>query len=294
MSDRIQRPEIKKTYGKQKDTSVEDAIIQPRVHHRKNGCIFNDLTSLQENRENIPEQFQNIKKRAAPTIANEYLAADMKRQKKNTSGKVSQKYIAEFFKPTFAIPNENEDSDNYMKRKGKNSTIPRFDSGNRVTPSTTIETKRRVKEYEQLFLDLGQKSFNTCTCTDCNMSYNRGTIDDEALHAKYHQAIVGGISYKNEILLQLYPEINGGRVIMLKFNQSNPFEKRKIRQILDVINTELCAVELSEERLDKCKIYLYVTDKKRVMGCVVAEPISQAYRVVESGNMLLQIGTSSD
>ncbi|CAG8561642.1 2947_t:CDS:2 [Acaulospora morrowiae] len=287
MSENTKRPRIKKTYGKQR---AENALILSP----KNNCILGDLTNLQRNKENILEQFQNgklSKKRVAPTNMYDGLPVELKREK-DALGKASQKPISEFFKPIFVISDENEDSGNRCTKKKKmNSMIPHFDSENKISAITTTEIKRHVKEYEQLYLDFGQKSFNASTCPECHMSYNRGTIDDEALHAKYHQAI----SYKNEILLQQYPEDNGSRIVMLTFNQSSPFEKRKIRQILDVIDTELCAVKLNEEKLDQCKIYLYVTDKKKVVGCVVAETISQAYRVVEDDKgMVLQIGTSSD
>ncbi|CAG8483584.1 854_t:CDS:2 [Scutellospora calospora] len=127
--------------------------------------------------------------------------------------------------------------------------------------------RKRVKQSEQMFLDFGQKNFDTYTCPECQMPYSRGTVEDEAIHAKYHKAVVRGItytSYKHEMMLQQFPEDNS-RIMMLAYNQSNQFEKRK----------------------------------KKVEGCVIAEPITRAYKVSRGDNEIkrdekMQVGTSND
>ena len=45
-----------------------------------------------------------------------------------------------------------------------------------------------------------------------------------------------------------------------------------------MITRELGSVEIREDKLLSSKIFLYVTSKKKVVGCVIAEQIKQAYR----------------
>ncbi|CAG8487447.1 2392_t:CDS:2 [Diversispora eburnea] len=211
----------------------------------QNEYILNDLTNLQEDK---CFKESEPKERVFITATDDSTATKLKIQK--------QKFIADFFKNIESLSN--------------------------------TDKKRRVKENEQLFLDLGQKSFNSYTCPDCKMSYNQGTAEDETLHAKYHKAAIGGIAYtnyKNQIFLQQYPEDNGSRVVMLTFNQSNPFEKKK----------------MNEKKLEQCKIFLYITGNKKVVGCAVAEIIPQAYRVIDDddngiteNSERIQIGMASD
>ncbi|CAG8743213.1 1299_t:CDS:2, partial [Racocetra fulgida] len=126
----------------------------------------------------------------------------------------------------------------------------------------------------------------------CHMLYSRGTVEDEVVHAKYHKAVVRGITYTHEIMLKQFPDDNS-RVMLLVYNQSNPFEKRKVYFI-----KMGDAKELSEQKLDQCKIYLYVTDKKKVEGCVITEPITRAYKISRSDDSTqvekMQVGTSNN
>ncbi|CAJ0650923.1 14057_t:CDS:2 [Entrophospora sp. SA101] len=65
--------------------------------------------------------------------------------------------------------------------------------------------KQKKHSGEQLFLELGQKNFSFYTCPECKMCYSRGISEDDALHSKYHRAVIGGIiysSYKNEVILE--------------------------------------------------------------------------------------------
>ncbi|CAG8467749.1 12355_t:CDS:10 [Cetraspora pellucida] len=224
-----------------------------------------------------------------------------------SSGEVKQKSISDFFKPKndrFENSSDDDSGNVIVKRQKRQAypLIPRFNSENntRIHSDTASPPRKRVKQTEQMFLDFGQKNFGVYTCPECHMLYSRGTVEDEVVHAKYHKAVVRGItytSYKHEIMLKQFPDDNS-RVMMLIYDQSNPFEKRKILQILNVIDTELNSIELSEQKLDQCKIYLYVTDKKKVEGCVIAEPITRAYRISRSDDSTqvekMQVGTSNN
>jgi hypothetical protein len=61
-----------------------------------------------------------------------------------------------------------------------------------------------------------------------------------------------------------------------------PIDRRlsKIREILEVVNTELGSVEFEDDKLARSKIFLYINDRKKVIGCVVTEHITRAYKCV--------------
>jgi hypothetical protein len=51
------------------------------------------------------------------------------------------------------------------------------------------------KKYDQLVLDLGQRNAGMKLCSDCGMSYANISKEDEALHMKYHNSVMGGVDY---------------------------------------------------------------------------------------------------
>jgi hypothetical protein len=51
-------------------------------------------------------------------------------------------------------------------------------------------------QYEQLYLDVGQKSFRFETCSVCSMTYHNGVPEDKLLHQSYHKRYIRGIEMK--------------------------------------------------------------------------------------------------
>ncbi|KAK9761715.1 hypothetical protein K7432_013166 [Basidiobolus ranarum] len=160
---------------------------------------------------------------------------------------------------------------------------------NAILPTSLLRSKRQQTQvhspvpkkprFQQLFLELGQKDFGLITCPECKMQYSRGQEDDDAFHDKYHRAVIAGIEYphyKNEMIASRSNESDESIIVLSK--SSSPFEKRKLKEILEIVNTELGCPTLSESRLDSCKVYLYVKSKK-VIGCVVTESIEYAFKV---------------
>ncbi|RUS18899.1 ESCO1/2 acetyl-transferase-domain-containing protein [Endogone sp. FLAS-F59071] len=205
-----------------------------------------------------------------------------------------QTTISDFFalKPLTSLPSSLSSSLHPRLRK---LTIPHFNT----PPPVACAPNPKPKRYEQLFLDLGQRNFGATTCPECQMSYNRGQGEDDTIHEAYHRAAVGGIDYpgyKNEIVVD--KDNAGGRIVMIT-HRSSAHEKKKLmcflimcyvvefphqlQDILKTVNTELGSVELPEERLEQCKAFIYVSAKKKTLGCVVAERIESAYRVVPVG-----------
>ncbi|KAF9341681.1 N-acetyltransferase esco2 [Linnemannia elongata] len=56
---------------------------------------------------------------------------------------------------------------------------------------------------------------------------------------------------------------DAGRASSVSASGSN-FEKKKVKEVLEVVNKELGSVEFDPEQLDSCKVFLYISGKKKV------------------------------
>jgi len=63
---------------------------------------------------------------------------------------------------------------------------------------------------------------------------------------------------------------------------SSKHELKKLLEILNVVNYHLSAPDITIEQLQRCKSFLYLGGARRILGCVVAEPVDFAYRVIPS------------
>ena len=51
------------------------------------------------------------------------------------------------------------------------------------------------KNYEQLYIDFGQKGISPIICQDCGMPYNPSIQEDDIQHKNYHNIIIDGLEY---------------------------------------------------------------------------------------------------
>ncbi|KND04864.1 uncharacterized protein SPPG_00563 [Spizellomyces punctatus DAOM BR117] len=145
-------------------------------------------------------------------------------------------------------------------------------------PSKFLSTKPPIIKYEQLFLDLGQKDTGLVTCPDCGMAFSKAKAEDDALHQKYHRAVVNGVEwpgYKSETVACEFADKSQ---IIVVTNTSAKQLKSKAAAIVSLVNNELGSI--STDVPIGCKIFLYISAGKRIQGCVVAEPVSSACRVM--------------
>ncbi|KAF9352487.1 N-acetyltransferase esco2 [Mortierella sp. AD094] len=90
-------------------------------------------------------------------------------------------------------------------------------------------------------------------------------------------------------------ELSNSRIVMVSMSDpgksasslasgGSGFEKRKVKEVLQVVNKELGSVDFEPEQLDSCKVFLYVSGKKKVIGCVIAERIKQGFEIISHAN----------
>ncbi|RPB08576.1 hypothetical protein P167DRAFT_608600 [Morchella conica CCBAS932] len=162
------------------------------------------------------------------------------------------------------------------------------------TPRAPAKHKKRPQappqpKLTQSIIDLGQAL--RITCRTCRMSYHPSTPDDEALHKRFHAKSVGGVDFP-------YTNKSGKTVwrgdgeedvkVLLVDRKSAPAEKRKVREVVEVVDAELGAAEIADTVLwqedgdggDRFRVYVYVHGKKCV-GLLLVERIKRAYYVLD-------------
>ncbi|XP_078154829.1 protein CHROMOSOME TRANSMISSION FIDELITY 7-like isoform X1 [Carex rostrata] len=144
------------------------------------------------------------------------------------------------------------------------------------TPAKVINKKRR---YAQYYLELGQSDFLLHQCVVCGMMYARGDPADEKAHKSYHKEYFEGIAFrgwKNEKVVARFCD-NDDRVVLLDESDLSG-HKQKVRQVIRTSEKEL---GFGEGQLlhAHCKVYMYISNH-RIAGCLVAEPIKAAHRVI--------------
>ncbi|KAJ2802795.1 hypothetical protein H4R20_003141 [Coemansia guatemalensis] len=161
----------------------------------------------------------------------------------------------------------------------------------------------------QAFLDFGQRPIAPEPCSICGMTFQRGREEDERLHQKYHRAwkqrqnnafawdiwSSANDAYRPETVA--YPR----RLLENSSNRSQPSlsmatvrivdaqcpSKREIQRALEILNLAneqlgACSLDLPALALKQRKIFVYISPGRRVEGCVLAESITSARRVVPS------------
>lgn len=154
----------------------------------------------------------------------------------------------------------------------------------------------RIKETEQLILDLGQKI--RVRCAGCEMQYDTSSAEDCALHAKYHERTVKGIDWNSKSLLvhgeavaeidiraavsslgAMKPKNLGtGKVgemktaTILRYDMAvlkDATTIRKVTELLTAVDEALGAAELGADVVKTCKVFVAVCGGRAVGATIV-------------------------
>ncbi|XP_074642402.1 uncharacterized protein LOC141899780 [Tubulanus polymorphus] len=152
----------------------------------------------------------------------------------------------------------------------------------------TLLKSLREDGKEQMILDFGQKEHVTIECPTCGMIYTEKEPEDEAAHSRFHQRFLNALRYTGWKKERVVQEFSDGKIVLLSYTDKTA--QKKIASILKVVDDDLGFSEMCDQSQKANKrIYIYVNDEKRVVGCCVAEPISQACRVL-AGDDKQEIG----
>ncbi|XP_030324421.1 N-acetyltransferase ESCO2, partial [Calypte anna] len=159
-----------------------------------------------------------------------------------------------------------------------------FGSNPPAKPSHTSQKNKKAKELcrssgDQMIIDAGQKHFGAIVCKSCGMLYTAASPEDEAQHIQHHERFLEGLRYVGWKKERVVAEFWDGKIVLIL--PSDPkYAVRKAEDVREIVDNELGFQQVALSCPAKTKIYLFVSNEKMVVGCLVAEPIKQAFRVL--------------
>ncbi|KAM9798271.1 LOW QUALITY PROTEIN: N-acetyltransferase ESCO2 [Neosynchiropus ocellatus] len=153
-------------------------------------------------------------------------------------------------------------------------------------PTPTLQTvrerpqRRRKPDDDQLIIDAGQKQFGATTCGSCGMTYSADNPEDQLQHSQFHHRFLSSIKFVGWKRERVVAEFWDGKILLVMPDDPR-YAVRKAEDVRRVADSELGFQQLTLSRPSLAKTYLYVSSERMVVGCLVAEPIRQAYRVLD-------------
>ncbi|XP_007425731.1 N-acetyltransferase ESCO1 isoform X1 [Python bivittatus] len=132
---------------------------------------------------------------------------------------------------------------------------------------------------KQLIIDVGQKRFGAISCNICGMLYTASNPEDETQHLLFHNQFISAVKYvgwKKERILSEYPD---GKIIMV-LPDDPKYALRKVDEIREMVDNDL-GFQQAPLTCSRTKTLLFISNDKKVIGCLIAEHIQWGYRVIE-------------
>ncbi|XP_021510493.1 N-acetyltransferase ESCO2 [Meriones unguiculatus] len=131
---------------------------------------------------------------------------------------------------------------------------------------------------DQFVIDAGQKHFGTTLCKSCGMIYTASNPEDEVHHLQHHHRFLEGIKYVGWKRERVVAEFWDGKIVLV-LPQDPSYAIKKVEDVQELVDLELGFQQVVPMYPNKTKTFLFI-DEKRVVGCLIAEPIKQAFRVL--------------
>ncbi|XP_007936923.1 N-acetyltransferase ESCO2 [Orycteropus afer afer] len=145
------------------------------------------------------------------------------------------------------------------------------------TQKNARDTNKEIKD--QFIIDAGQKHFGATICKSCGMIYTASNPEDELQHVQYHQRFLEGIKYSGWKKERVVAEFWDGKIVLVLPHDPN-YAIRKVEDVQELVDNELGFHQVTPKCPNKIKTFLFISDEKKVVGCLIAEPIKQAFRVL--------------
>lgn len=128
--------------------------------------------------------------------------------------------------------------------------------------------------------DAGQKAFGAVTCNVCGMLYSPSSPEDESQHLLFHNQFISAVKYvgwKKERILGEYPD---GKIILV-LPDDPKYALKKVEEIREMVDNDLGFQQVETKVPSQTKTFLFISNDKKVAGCLIAEHIQEGYRVIE-------------
>ncbi|KAM8882161.1 uncharacterized protein ACB058_002090 isoform 3-T3 [Synchiropus picturatus] len=140
--------------------------------------------------------------------------------------------------------------------------------------------KEADKDSSQTIIDAGQKHFGAVACNVCGMLYSAANPEDESQHLLFHNQFISAVKYigwKKERILNEFPD---GKIILV-LPDDPKYAIKKVEEIREMVDNDLGFQQVETKCPSKTKTFLFITNDKKVAGCLIAEHIQEGYRVIE-------------
>lgn len=124
------------------------------------------------------------------------------------------------------------------------------------------------------------------------MSYHPSSPDDVRVHGRFHRASLAGVEASASLFSRvIWRGASGDAVAVVAAGTSSAAERRKVREMLELVDSELGAAQIPDEvlwRTGRWKAYLFAAER-RIVGFLLAERIQRGYVALggESGAIVV-------
>ncbi|XP_076612555.1 N-acetyltransferase ESCO2 [Chaetodon auriga] len=153
-------------------------------------------------------------------------------------------------------------------------------SGLMTSLQTPVRRRKEKQDDDQLIIDAGQKQFGATTCSSCGMIYSADNPEDNFQHSQFHQRFLDSIRFVGWKKERVVAEFWDGKILLVMPDDPK-YAVKKAEDVRHVADSELGFQQVTLSRPSQAKTYLFISSERLVVGCLVAEPIRQAYRVLE-------------
>ncbi|XP_074478700.1 uncharacterized protein LOC141760009 isoform X4 [Sebastes fasciatus] len=140
--------------------------------------------------------------------------------------------------------------------------------------------KEADKDSTQTIIDAGQKHFGAVACSVCGMLYSAANPEDESQHLLFHNQFISAVKYvgwKKERILAEYPD---GKIILV-LPDDPKYALKKVEEIREMVDNDLGFQQVETKCPSQTKTFLFISNDRKVGGCLIAEHIQEGYRVIE-------------
>ncbi|KAM9240312.1 N-acetyltransferase ESCO2 [Leptosomus discolor] len=132
---------------------------------------------------------------------------------------------------------------------------------------------------DQMIIDAGQKHFGAVVCKSCGMIYTAASPEDEAQHLQHHERFLEALRYVGWKKERVVAEFWDGKIVLI-LPDDPKYAVKKAEDVREIVDNELGFKQAPLSCPAKTKTYLFVANEKMIVGCLVAESIKQAFRVL--------------
>ncbi|XP_034383412.1 N-acetyltransferase ESCO2 [Cyclopterus lumpus] len=148
-----------------------------------------------------------------------------------------------------------------------------------------VRRRKEKQDEDQLIIDAGQKQFGATTCSSCGMVYSADNPEDHFQHTQFHQRFLDSIKFVGWKKERVVAEFWDGKILLVMPDDPK-YAIKKAEDVRLVADSELGFQQVTLSRPTQAKTYLFINTERMVVGCLVAESIRQAYRVLEQPDQL--------